>query len=357
MSNPGRAPVRIAQLGVIHPHAAGYRETLSLMPDLMLVAAYDPDPTAARAALAAEGRELPIYGDIAGLLEREGPEAVLINLPPVATPEAIIQAAAAGCHIFAEKACARSAAEFLPAMAAIEQGGAQFATGYLRHCSPVAQTIKELVAAGLLGQLVSAEARLITTNVASRDPSHWLFSRAQSGGGILAWLGCHLLDLTRWTTGSEVSQVAAILATTSGEAIDVEDTAAVALEYDNGMLATVNCAYVTDAGINQTYFALRGKKGWLTWDQLGEELQVRSTDPRWAAAPNRTLRFAPDPTGGYGGAMGIAVFRQFIAGFRDNAPPPFVPTDALRILEVLDAARESSNTGRRVTVKGSHAAG
>ena len=43
--------VRIAQIGVAQPHAAGYRETLMHMPEIEIVAAYDPNPDAARAEL------------------------------------------------------------------------------------------------------------------------------------------------------------------------------------------------------------------------------------------------------------------------------------------------------------------
>lgn len=350
MARKPEGPVRLGQIGIAQPHAAGYRATLRLMPDAALVAGYDPDPAAAKRDLAAEGCEMPVYDDIGTLLDQERPRAVLISLSPVTTPHAIIQSANAGCHIFAEKPCARSAGEFLPAMAAIRNAGVQFGTGYLRHCSPVAQTIKSLVADGMLGRLVSAEGRHITTSVASRNPEHWLFQREQSGGGILSWLGCHWLDLFRWTTDSEVNEVAAILDTLSGEQIDVEDTAVLALRYTNGMLASLNAAYITDHGINQSYFALRGTDGWLIWDELGADLKVRSNHPAWSTAPTRTYRFDPDQIGGYGGAMGIEVFRRFFAAIRDGADPAFVPADALRILETIDAARESSRTGRRVTL-------
>jgi predicted dehydrogenase len=349
MARKVEGPVRLVQIGIAQPHAAGYRATLRLMPDAALVAGYDPDPAAAKRDLAAENVDLPVYDDIATLLELEQPEAVLISLPPADTPDAIIVAANAGCHIFAEKPGARSAQEFVPAMEAMRNAGVQFGTGYLRHCSPVAQTIKTLVAQGLLGRLVSGEGRHITSSVASRNPDHWLFQRARSGGGILSWLGCHWLDLFRWTTGSEVREVAAILDTLSGEAIDVEDTATLALRYTNGMLATLNVGYITDHGINQSYFALRGTQGWLIWNELGAELEVRSTHPDWATAPTRTFRFEPDQIGGYGGAMGIDVFRRFFAAIRDHAEPAFVPEDALRVLETLDAAQESSRTGQRVT--------
>jgi predicted dehydrogenase len=342
--------MRFAQVGVLNPHAQGYRETLRLMPEARLVAAHDADQAAATATLHAEGLRIPVYDGLADLLARARPDAVIMTLPPAETPAAIIAAANAGCHVYAEKPCARMAAEFLPAKAAIEAAGVQFWTGYQRRFMPVGIAIREIVAQGLLGELVSAEARFISTSVGSRDPSHWLFSRERSGGGILSWLGCHWLDFLRWSTGTEVRDVAAQMETRSGEPIDVEDTVALALRYTNGLLATLNCAYVTDRPHNDTYFALRGRLGWLSWDQSGPVLDVTSDHPAWATAPARTLRFDPDETGGYGGAAGIAALRAFIAAIAGTGPPIFTPDDTLRVLEVIEAAQVSAGTGLRVAV-------
>lgn len=345
-------PVRFAQLGVAQPHADGFRETLALMPEVALVAGYDPDPVAARKSLRAPFADCPIYDDIATLLAQAQPEAVLISLPHAIVPAAIIAAAEAGCHVYVEKPGARSAAEFHPAKDALVRANRQFATGYLRHYSPVALAIKEIITQGLLGRLVSAEARLITTSVARRDPTHWLFQRESSGGGIVSWLGCHWLDFLRWSTDSEVTKVTAIMDTLSGEAIDVEDTAVLALRYTNGMIGSLHCAYVTDKAADQWFVALRGTHGWLNWDKSGPEFTVHSTHPAWQTAPTRTLRFEGDTTGGYGGAMGVLTLRRFIESFRAGGPPAFLPEDALRVLEVLDAAQESSRTGRHVTIGG-----
>lgn len=344
--------VRIAQLGVVQPHAAGYRETLLHMPEVEIVAAYDFDGDSARAELARIGLDCPFYDDIGELLARERPEMVLMCLPPVDTPGAIQQAAAAGCHVYAEKPCARNAEEFLPAMAAIEKAGVRFATGYMRHFSPVARTIKGFIEAGYLGRLISAEATLITTSVASRNPAHWMFDRAETGGGIFHWLGCHWLDLFRWTASSEVANVAAILATESGEKIDVEDVGTLALRYDNGMVGAIHCAYVVDPGsgedANQSFIGFRGTLGWVKWGPAEPEIKVRSLHPDWQTAQTRTLRFDADKTPGYGGATGMFALREFIASFRDGSPSPFTPIDALRVLETLDAAQESSREGRHV---------
>ena len=347
--------VRLAQIGVNHPHAAAFRETLLLIPQVEVVALCDADPAGVRPLIRPALQNVPFYGDLSTLLHQERPEAVLITLPNDLTPPAIVQSAAAGTHVYAEKPCARNSSEFRPAMEAIRRAGVRFATGYLRRFSPVGLAIREMVQQGVLGRLVSIEARWITTSVRMRsdtmrmrNPDHFLFSRERSGGGILHWLGCHWLDFMRWVTSSEVTEVASVVASLSGHPISVEDTASLALRFTNGMVGSLHCSYVTEKAVDQLFFGLRGSLGWVTWEGNQPECIARSAHPSWQAAPLRRMRFEPDPIGGYGGGVGLAAIRNFIASIRGNAQPVFRCEDALHVLEVLDAAHESATTGRTV---------
>jgi predicted dehydrogenase len=207
-----------------------------------------------------------------------------------------------------------------------------------------------MVAQGVLGRLLSIEARWITTSVERRGPVRFYFNRARNGGGMLSWLGCHYLDFMRWVTSAEVVEVAAIAATLSESPIDVEDVATLALRYDNGMIGSLHCAFATDRDTDQA-FALRGSLGSVTWDDAGPQIEARSTHPSWSAAPTRVMRFEADPVPGYGGAVGVAAFRRFIAASRGQAAPVDTIEDALRVLETLDAAHESARTGRHVRVQ------
>jgi predicted dehydrogenase len=345
--------IRLALVGIEHPHGAGYRQSLMLVPEIEVTAAYDPHPDQARMRLPTAWQNVSVYSDLSVLFEQEKVDAALITLPNDQTPEAIIQAAQAGVHVFAEKPCARTASEFRPAAAAIQEAGVQFATGYLRRVSPVGEQIKQAVEDDFLGRLVSVEARWITTRVGGIEPvhrsaDHFLFQRARSGGGILHWLGCHWLDFMRWVSNANVTEVGAILDAFSPAGIDVEDTAALALRFDNGMIGSLHCSYVTDQATDQLFFGLRGHKGWLTWERDRDEVTIHSNDPRWFTASTREWRYQPDPMPGYCGAMGVEILRRFAAAICGDAPSLFGPEDAERVLEILDAAQASSQSGKRV---------
>ena len=350
--------VRLAHIGVTYPHGVDYLESLLLMPEVEIAALYDPDPGAASGMVPDELRGLKIYDDVDVLLQAERPEAVVITQPNDVTPQFIARAARAGVHVFAEKPCARTSAELAPAIEAVRSAGVQFATGYTRRVSPGGTAIKQLIADGALGRLVSVEASWVTTSVRVRDPAHPMFSGERNGGGILHWLGCHWLDFMRWSTSAEVTEVAAIMDTLNGESIDVEDTAALSLRYDNGMIGSLHCSYVIDKQPHQLNFGLRGTDGWVNWDYVGSKFEVRSARPDWAAGLTRVIGFDTDAVGGYERGDGVAALRRFIASFRSGAPPAVTLDDAQRVLEVVDAAHESARTGRRVTLaRGDRASG
>jgi predicted dehydrogenase len=168
---------------------------------------------------------------------------------------------------------------------------------------------------------------------------------------MLHWLGSHWIDFMRWSTSSEIAEVAAVLGTLSGEPIDVEDTATLALGFETGMIGSLHVAYATDKATDQPFFGLRGTLGGLNWERSGPEIEVRSTHPAWAPGQTRALRIASDPVEGYAGATGLRALQRFIASFREGAAPVFTPDDSIRVLEVLDAAGESAQTGARVRVE------
>jgi predicted dehydrogenase len=205
-----------------------------------------------------------------------------------------------------------------------------------------------LIADGILGDLMSIEISHVTSNVQRRNPNHWMFDWDTTGGGILHWLGVHWLDLTHKLSGQEIASVSAELAVLNGHKIGVEDSASVTMRLEKGAIATVNCSYCLSHGSDKMWVGIRGTHGAITWEQDGAEFSVRSEHPSWKSSPNRVFCQEADPVGGYGGQMGIDHLRSFFASFRDGGEPLFVPADVVRILTLLDAAHESSDTGRRV---------
>jgi predicted dehydrogenase len=208
--------------------------------------------------------------------------------------------------------------------------------------------------------LISVEVRLLTTQVQFRDPRHWLFDKSVAGGGILSWLGCHYIDMIRHVTQDEIVAVSATVATRSGEAIDVEDIAALSLGLQSGAIGSLHAGYtlaLSGSGYHNpsgydTYFGLNGRLGRMSWSSSGraDRLVVETTHPAWAGAPQREFDFALAASPAYGGVYGEEFLRAFIRAARKEGATPASGRDAFQVARVIDAAYESDRSGRRVEI-------
>ena len=347
--------------GLTHPHAEMYLETLEALDEVNSVVLVDPDE-AARGAMSRKTRKL--LGACPGLeaaLDRWDVSHVLLALPNASTPAALVRVIEAGRSVFTEKPAARSAAEFAPVLTALQRRPVPFAVAYLNRGAPAIVEARELYQAGAIGRLMSVELRMVTTQVGMRNPGSWLFHREQAGGGILAWLACHWLDAFRFVTGEDIVRVQAELATLSGEAIDVEDTAVLAFRTSSGAIGSLHAGYLLALG-NPGYRAaghdinliLRGSDGLIQYSvgrgQDTPPLILESRAPRWRSASRRSFQLTPTPSPGYGGLAGLDFFRQFLAAAPGDRTPADA-VDALRMLEILDAAYASAASGRAVEVE------
>ena len=150
-----------------------------------------------------------VYGSLDALLADEKLGLAIVCTRNDQAPDLIAQLLQAGVPVIAEKPVARTAADIvrLNEIAAAQQ--VLWATAFLNRCHPIAGKMRELIAAGVLGRIVSIEGRMVTSTVQQRNPDHWLFDRALAGGGILHWLAIHTVDLVRYISGLEYESVSA----------------------------------------------------------------------------------------------------------------------------------------------------
>lgn len=168
---------------------------------------------------------------------------------------------------------------------------------------------------------------------------------------MVHWLGVHWLDQLRFLNGCDVTEVSAMFETRT-QGIDVEDTAAITLRFENSMIGSVQCGYVLDGTPDQVAIRIYGDRGWVNWQNDAPEFIVHSSDERWRTAPIRTFRFELDTFAGYGGAMGRAHMEHFFAAIRGDQPIGTGARDVLAVLRILDAIEASDRSGCRTQLAG-----
>lgn len=355
--------MKAALIGIGNPHSLGHLRTLQQLPEVEEIHIWGDDGEALASIQQSDQGEkvADVYTDLDALLSQEDIFFAIVAMRPDVTPDTCMRALKAGKHVLCEKPLGRTAADVEPIVAAAEQAGLQLGVCYTNRHSPVTLKARSFVQHGLIGPLMSVEMRMVTTQVKKRDPNHWLFNEAYSGGGILAWLGCHFIDMMRFVTGEEIVSVSAEVNTRSGEDIDVEDVATLSVRFQSGAVGSLHAGYIMalsgegyfNTGGNDIYNGFNGQKGRIFWDPMAAPLRihVETTVEEWKSAPVRDYEFIAAESPAYGGVSGEEFVRDFIRAGQGEDTLPASGRDALQAARIIDAAYESSRTGRRIEVE------
>ncbi len=354
--------IKFVFLGAAHPHTRGHMRTLELMDEVASVVVWDESQEALEKLREERGAKIEhITTNLDEALGHKDAAFALVALRNDRTPDAIIRAANAGKHIMTEKPVGVNTAEVVRALDAVARAGVTLSVCYQNRYNPASRDIKRLVQEGAVGRVMAAELRLITSQVKHRDPTHWLFNKKLAGGGMLSWLGCHYLDLICYMLDDEITAVSAMAGTLSGEAIDVEDVACLSVRFGRGALGTLQCGYmlpVSRSGYTgatyDSFVGIRGTLGRIGWHPFEREatgLHIESVAPGWESAPGRVIQYDFAKSDAYGGAFGLEFVRDFVKAAQTGGTPPTTAQDALRVIKVIDAAYESSRTGRQVEIR------
>lgn len=345
--------LRLALLGIDHPHGAHWRQLFSThLADQARWVAFVPAFDGGTASLEERFADLPRFGSVRELLAGAEFDAAVVLLSNRDGPPAISELARAGKHVLAEKPVAATAADARAVAAAVEQAGIAFQTGYMWRYDDLVNRLRRMVADGAFGKLISIEMTFATSDVNRRGADHYLFDPQASGTGFFSWLACHWLDTLLYVTRQPVVGVTARTGAFGAVPIAVEDGGAAILDLAGGGLATFVGGYWLPRWAGESRWTIRGSQRWIHWDAnrkgTSGVLEIHGPQPQWHAMEE--VYSAPeDPTPGYGGRRGLALVQDWLdcirTGRRDNRN---TARGMVAILELLEAIYASSREGRRV---------
>lgn len=229
---------------------------------------------------------------------------------------------------------------------------------YTNRWSPEMKDVRKIVKGGGLGKVMAVESRMVTSQVRYRDPKHWLFSKEFAGSGILSWLACHHIDLLCYLLGEPIVEVSAMVASNNPETVEVEDTAMVTVRFESGVLGTVHAGYHLAGsaagyagGSYDAFLGLRGVKGYISmpW-ATHDSFEMYSEAEGWESDGLRQLNYDIPESLAYGGKAGEEFVLDFLRACRTGSTIPAPIDAAVHVLDVIEAALESSVTGRTVMV-------
>lgn len=332
----------------------GWRESLRQVFDAVEITALVPAFDNGTTSLEQRYTDLPRFETVEALLREGGDlfDGALVCLPNNTGPEAVIQLAQAGKHVLLEKPGAANAADAQRMAEAVRTAGVAFQSGYMWRYEEGANRLRDMMADGSFGKLISLEMTWTTSNVFRRDPGHYLFDPKDSGPvGFFNWLGCHHLDLLSYVTSQTVTGVTARVGNFGGTPIDMEDGGSAILDLSGGGLATFTGGYWHPRWLNDIQWNLRGTQRWVHWDPsrtgTGGVLEIHGPQPQFMAM-EETFELPPDDTPGYGGKAMVALLRDWVRCAHEGGDCRNTPESVVAVLKTIDRIYESSSSGRRV---------
>ena len=312
-------PINFAILGtgmVAEYHRKAIEANADLGARLTAVGHYDP----ARFDEIGGRFGVPCLG-LADLLARADVDVVCICTPSGQHAEQTVAAAEAGKHVLVEKPMALSLADADRMIVACAEAGVHLGVVFQRRAEPLFQTIHAALQAGDLGDLTLGVVTMPYVRPQSYyESAAWRGTWALDGGGVLMNQGIHLVDLLLWYLGDPVEVQAH--AATLHRRIEVEDTLAATLRFENGALATITATTTAALGFPHR-LELYGTGGGIQveGENVGRWTLVEAAQGR--VAPPRSEGPAEAGSGGDPRSIAptghIAITRNVIEAIRDDA--------------------------------------
>jgi predicted dehydrogenase len=310
------------------------------------------------------------------LLARDDLDAVIVCARPDHAPAILEQVVAAGLPVLYDKPAATHSSQMRKVAELAREKGVTAGAMLQWRYHPMVLNLKHALAAGALGDVMTIEAKILNGLLRYRDTSNYLFDPKTAGSGILSWLGCHCLDLVLYLMEERVVEVMAMLGNLNPEKVAVEDTGFLLLKFASGRLGTFQAGYHLrgSKSVYDFYIGMRGALGYATLPLIepGPEAAPRggasaqhgnhnaavtggtytlySEARHWITGRTRQERYEIPETPGYGGVMAEELFRDFFTAAQTGAPAPAPIKDSVHMLEIIEAAKESSATGRVVHI-------
>ncbi|NJP52078.1 Gfo/Idh/MocA family oxidoreductase [Streptomyces sp. SBST2-5] len=317
---------------------AFHAETLHGLGAVESLVVSDPFADAAKAAAERFGAEV---ADSPEAVLAAGVDGVVVAAATDAHPGLIRACVAAGVPVFCEKPVARTMAEGVEVLRAVEGHDVPVQIGFNRRFDAGFVAAREAVRGGELGTLHTVRSTTL-------DPAPPPAAYIAASGGIFRDCAVHDFDIIRWVTGREVTEVYAAGGNRGADYIaaagDADTTGAV-LTLDDGTLAVVSNSRHNGRGYD-VRMEIHGFEDSVAVG-LEDKLPLRSVEPGVTFPSGTPHDFFMDRfTEAY--RAELAAFTEVVAGRRTS---PCTVADALEAGWIAEACTLSLAEHRPVRVE------
>lgn len=229
----------------------------------------------------AQRHQIPFYSNKAQeVIEHPEVNAVYIATPPAAHYDYVSMAAKAGKAVYVEKPMAERYTIAKEMAAVCEAQGVPLFVAYYRRALPNFVKVKQLLEEEVIGKILLVNSRLyLPPRPEDREQPkhHWRIRPELAGGGYLFDMGSHQLDLLDFYFG----QTKSLQANARNQAglYEVADTIHCQLEYESGVMASLNWCFAAAASAQTDRTEMIGSKGRIVFETFNNSpVQVETKE-------------------------------------------------------------------------------
>lgn len=329
-------PVRIAVVGA-GVMGRNHARVISQTPETHLAAVVDATPQAAETVARMHGTHARTLHEV---LSDHSIEGIVVATPTATHIEIAQRALDAGKHLLVEKPVAPTAQQAADLAACAAKAGCVLAVGHIERHNPAVGYVKAALERGSYGQLIHIAARRV-----SRLPG-----RIHDVGCILD-LGIHDIDAIMHIVGEPPTRVHAVGGKFSPGS-RFEDHAAILLGFAHGVTAVVEVNWLTPLKIRR--LSLTASEQYVEVDYINQV--VRESRGAFREVNEDNLSQVPVELS----EQTVTLRRQeplklealdFARAIREGTRPLVAAEDAVRVLDVAEAALRSIESGDAVRLR------
>ena len=337
------APLRVAIVGLVHGHVAGFLGPALKRSDIQIVGIAEPDQQLARRyATQFKLDSQLLYSDVEQMLAKVHPQALLVYTDTRDHRRVVEVAARHHIPVMMEKPLAVSLEDALAIQRAADAANIHVLVNYETTWYPSNTAVFQLVRDGVLGDV-----RKVVVHDGHKGPKEinvepeffaWLTDPARNGAGALFDFGCYGADLMTWLMNGEVpTMVTAVTQQIKPEIYPhVDDEATIILTYPKAQA-------ILQASWNWPF----DRKDMEVYGATGEAITVKRDDlrVRRKGDDQEQMQSAPPLRPPYNDPISYLI--AVVSG--EIKPTGLSALDTnITVVRILDAARDSAKTGRTI---------
>ncbi len=350
--------MRVGVVGLGWAARAFHVPALKQLPSVQLVGGADSDPEQRSSWETETG--LGSFASFEELLEKGRPEAIVVATPPHSHADLCVAALEAGLHVICEKPFVADVAEADRVLAAAAAAGRQVAVNHEFREMPIFRALKEQIGTADVGRLVFCQIWQLMDLAPWDEPVAW---RAAMPNRTLFEGGVHLVDLLMLLFGEKPTAVYARHSSGFERERRADAIHLVTLEFSDGRLGAdhdrppLQGRHPLRRGARRlrarvaARLARRPRRRAARQEAGGEDRPPDRLRPGRA----RVGRARADAGSRSRGALETrpctrrpSSARRIIAAFEAGSEPPSSGREARDVLEVIEAAYRSAETGQRI---------